>query len=242
MKKTIYYAAMLLVFGLFACEKEPNNNQNGNNNNNENNNSGGNSSIKLTYELKGTISPTDWEADKKASVEFSRIPSNVNEFKEVQKVLGKEPHGAIALEVMAFEMFRRNASVGTQCLELNSTPTNVNPVTSRLKELFRKDDSYARPYQAAAFLKGASASNGYNPTKPYTIEVRVSPATEYQYSNDYEANVLFIEINSNGHEENWRVVYVVKPPWSDYYLIDNNPGMYAQCKKISYGQEWKGLD
>lgn len=195
----------------------------------------------ITTALRGTISHTQWEPGKTASVEFSRFPTSIAEFRELQRTLGKEPHGAIALELMAFEMYRRDGDNGVECLKLNNTPNNVLSVVNRLRELYRKNGSYARPYQAAAFLKGASAANGYKPDSPYTVEVRVSPVTKYQPANDYGSTMLFIDINSNGHQSNWKSVYVVKPAGSEYFLINNNPGMYSQCEALGYGQTWEEM-
>lgn len=197
--------------------------------------------MNIITRLQGTINHTQWKPGETASVEFSRFPENLEEFKELQKTLGKEPHGAVALEVMAFEMYRHDKDMAVECLKLNNTPNNVLSVINRLRELYRPNNSYARPYQAAAFLKGASAANAYTPAKPYTVELRVSPVTQYQVSNDFNSTMLFLDINSNGHQSNWKSVYVVKPAGSEYFLVNNNPGMYSQCMPLGYGQSWEGI-
>lgn len=197
--------------------------------------------MNINISLQGSINHTQWEPGKTASVQFSRFPTSIEEFKELQRTLGKEPQGAIALEIMAFEMYRREKDMGVECLKLNNTHNNVVSVINRLRELYRLNDSYARPYQAAAFLKGASPANGYSPSTPYTVEVRVSPVTKYQPATDYGSTMLFIDINSNGHDSNWKSVYVVKPADSEFFLVNNNPGMYSQCKTLGYGLTWNEL-
>ena len=37
---------------------------------------------------------------------------------------------------------------------------------------------YACPYQVAAYLKGATPENGYNPARPHIVEVRVNNRIE----------------------------------------------------------------
>lgn len=191
--------------------------------------------------MSGVINHTQWRAGETASVSFNRFPDTIDEFKQLQGTLGKEPHGAVALEVMAFEIYRKDKDAGVECLKLNNTSNNILSVVNRLRELYRSGDSYARPYQAVAFLKGASPENGYIPTRPFTVEMRVSPVTKYQDSSDYQSTMLFIDVYSNGHSSNWRAVYVVKPAGSDYFLVNNNPGMYSQCNVLGHGKVWKGI-
>ena len=115
--------------------------------------------------ITGKIDHTNYTKGQSGTVEFNRFPATVDEFKAVREKIGGEPHGAVALQVMAMEMYRRDRSIGLECIKLNNTLSNVNAVVSRLKELFGGDINYNRPYQIAAYLKGAEPGNGYNPTK-----------------------------------------------------------------------------
>ena len=49
----------------------------------------------------------------------------------------------------------------------------------RQKEQIGNDAYYARPYQIAEFLKGATPENRYNPSKSYTVEIEVSASIAY---------------------------------------------------------------
>ncbi len=191
--------------------------------------------------MKGRINHDHWVKGETAEVTFDHIPRSQEEFEDAQRILGKEPHGAIVLELMAMEMFRRDRKMGEACLRMTNTRTNFMSIHSRLKELFREGDGYARPYQVASFLKGASYDNGYNPTKPYTVKFRVSPNLTYQET--YEGDpILFIDIRDYGRSSEWNRVYVtLNPDESEYYLVSNNPGMYSQCRKIARGVTWNGL-
>lgn len=228
-------------------EKKPETQQqdsSGNGNGNQGGNSESNSQKeKITFKMSGKINHDTYDKSQTAKVEFSRIPADLDEFKELQKDLGKEPHGCVALQVMAMEMFLRNQSVGKEALKLNNTSTNLNSVTERLKEHSRTGDSYAQRYIVASMLKGAKPSNGYNPTKPYTAEIRVSPTKEYQTGSSFIiGTVIYLEIYREGDDTPWRGVEVYKPQGSDYFVVVNNPAMYTQCKYIAAGQTFKGLD
>lgn len=195
---------------------------------------------KISCKISGKINHDSWEKGQKATVEFSRIPATIEEFKELQAVLGLEPQGAVALQVMAFEMFRRDEALGSEALQLNNTMTNLSSTKYQLKELNRNGDSYARPYLAAALLEGATPENGYAPSKPYKVNVRVNPVQKYAYSNSYDANVIYLQVDSKGWDTNWRAVEVLKPADSDFYVVFNCPALYTQCKKIR--GTWQGLE
>ena len=108
-------------------------------------------------------------------VSIEKIPTSLEEFQTLQAELGTSPEGCIMLQLVAMEMYRRDRAVGLECLTLNNTETNLSSMTRRLNELYRENDSYARPYLVSACFKGATPANGYNPTKPYTIQLRKDP-------------------------------------------------------------------
>lgn len=202
----------------------------------------------LEVTITGTISHSDYTPGQSGTVTFNRFPASVNEFKQVRERIGGEPHGAVALQLMAYEMFRRNRTRGEECIRLNNVTFNVTSATSRLIELFGKDQYYARPYQIAAFLKGATPDNGYNPPKPYTVEVRVAGGVAYQHSNDFQTTVLYLEALTQGKDKGSEQVAVLKtqrpgePGEGKYFIVFNSPGLYAQVKEVSFTNPFKGLD
>ena len=193
----------------------------------------------LDVRIAGKINHTSFKAGQSGTVTFNRFPASVEEFKSVQEKIGGEPHGAVALELMAAEMYRRNAAVGTECFKLCNTPMNINAQLNRWKELLGNDVSYARPYQIGAFLRGATPENNYTPQEPYTIEVRVNKARPYQKITDYQSTELYLEVLTKGKAHGSETVYVVKPnpcryypDGSHYFLVNNCPGLYSQVKEI----------
>ena len=195
----------------------------------------------ITCSINGNINHETWNKDESSVVTFSRFPSSLDEFNQAREQLGKEPQGAVALQIMAFELYRRDAEAGTRALELNNTSTNCTQTLRQLKEIMNvKDAYYARPYISAALLKGANPENGYQPNTPYQVRIRVNPANKYQESEFLSGTVIYLQVDSEGWDTNWRGVEVVRPEGSEYYVVSNCPAFYTQCKKIK--GTWKGLE
>jgi len=178
-------------------------------------------------------------------VSIEKIPTTVEEFQALQAELGTTPEGCIMLQLVAMEMYRRDKNVGTECLTLNNTSTNLSYVTSRLKEIFREGDTYARPYLVSSYFKGAKPSNGYNPEKPYTIQVRRNPA----YPNDERSQSLkgyvkYMQVYSDGYDTPWRGIEVVQQKGDPYYRVSNCPSLYTQCKEVDFDatEDWTPME
>ena len=174
-------------------------------------------------------------------VSIEKIPATLEEFQALQAELGTTPEGCIMLQLVAIEMYRRDRNVGLECLTLNNTSTNLSYVTSRLKEIFRENDSYL----VSTYFKGAKPSNGYNPTKPYTINVRRNPA----YPNDERSQALkgyvkYFQVYSEGYDTPWRGIEVVQQKGDPYYRVSNCPSVYVQCKEVDFDatDDWHGLE
>lgn len=194
------------------------------------------------YSFKGAIDHETWTSGQQSTLTFTGIPASVDEFKLIQEKIGTDPQGAVLLQILAFELYRNNPAAGEACIRLNNTQTNANTVLGRLKELFNtKDEYYARPYLAASFCKGATPENGYNPSKPYTVEVRVNPNSKYQNSSMLHGTVIYLQAYSNGYDTPWRGVEVVKPKGNDYFVVSSCPAFITQCKEMEYGETYKGL-
>jgi len=178
-----------------------------------------------------TVSHTEWEPNKMVSVTFDEFPATIEQWQEMQKKLGGEPQGAVALQVMAFELYRNNRADGEKALKLNNTATNYNSTVGRLREIMGKDQYYARPYIAWAMLRGATPENGYTVRPPYVIDIKVDPNKKYQESQLLKGTVIYLLLDSKGWDTNWRGVEVVKPAGSDYFVVSNCPAMYTQCKE-----------
>lgn len=120
--------------------------------------------------------PADLSATE--TVTFSAFPSTYAQFALLrERLLGKRMGGAVALELMAFEMFRRDRTVGEPCLDLINYSSSLVSLKNILSQRFTQrrdtpsDDPYVQPYFVAAMLEGASIENKYQPSHPYSITV-----------------------------------------------------------------------
>ena len=204
--------------------------------------------VPINVKITGAISHTDHTPGQNGTITFNRFPATVKEFQQVRDQIGGEPHGAVALQIMAYEMYRRNKKIGEECITLNSVRTTVQSSTRRLNELYGKDANYARPYQMAAYLKDATPENGYSPSKPYTIEVQVDNVNAYQKSSIFQTDVLYLKVLTNGKDRGSVGVAVLKthdpnqPSQGKYFIIFESSNLYTQVKAVSFTSPFKGLD
>ncbi len=177
-------------------------------------------------------------------VSIEKIPSTLEEFQALQAELGNTPEGCIMLQLVAMEMYRRDRNVGLECLKLNNTETNLSDVKRRLNELYRENDSYARPYLVSSCFKGATPANGYNPDKPFTIQLRKDPNRSDERSQMLKGYVKHYQLYSDGYDTHWRGIDVVQVHGEPYYRVSNCPSILTQCKEIDFDatEEWKGLE
>lgn len=192
----------------------------------------------------GGINPKEWKGGETATVSISRMPKSVVEFKTLQSKIGTTPEGCVMLQLVAFEMFAQNKAVGEECIALNNTELNLPSVMRRVPDILtRKDDTYTRRHLVATYFEGAKPENGFNPTTPYTIQVRTSNVHQYERSNSLKGYVLYLEVYSSGYDSPWRGCEVVKQKGDEYYKVSNSPSMYVQCKEVDFdaSEDFKGL-
>lgn len=173
------------------------------------------------------------------TVKIESIPQSVDEFEKMQQQLAKEPEGAVMMVIVAMEMYRKDKTIGEECIKLANVDTNFSSMMRRVKEVIvnNPNDSYVRPYLAATFFKGATPMNGYNPTKPYTIKVRNSPTRKDERSQSLRGYIKYMEVYSEGYDTHWRSVEVVKQKGCEVYKVSNCPAIYMQCKEIDFESE-----
>lgn len=204
----------------------------------------------IEVSMSGSINHTTYTDGESATVTFSRIPRSIEEFKKVREQIGTEPHGAVALQLMACEMFHRDHKIGKQAFDLNNVLSNALQVADRMKDLFDGDPKSNRPYLVAAFLKGATPENGYNPDKPYTVEIVVDKGRKYGYIRDYQAPVLHLMVLTRGDSGGKRHISVVRTlsphePAAEggkYFIVNQSDGFHLRVKEKSLAAPYKGLD
>ena len=200
-----------------------------------------------TYEIVGELDVNTTEFSRPtASVTFSNIPSGFTEFKAVyENLFGQSVAGTAAMIPMAMEIFARNRETGTKCIELLCDEETASEMITELKRkispltIAEAQDPYIQRYLPAALFKGATPSNGYNPTTPYTVEMTMT-SKGVKESAQIGGTTIFmcivtIDVWSSAH----RGVDLFRATGSDYYRVYGCPGCYAQCQTFS--GTWQGL-
>lgn len=185
--------------------------------------------------------------DPTAYVTFTNVPSGLNEFRTVyENLLGKSIAGTAAMVPMAMEIYARNATTGTACLEvLCNGSSTVDEIVRTLKqkivpsEYAPADDQYIQRFLPAALLKDAKPTNAYKPAEPYTVEMTMSPnGVQDAPLTGGEVTYLYI-ITSGGWDSFQRGVEIFQPYNANLYKVFNCPSCYTQCKPIQ--GTWGGL-
>lgn len=169
------------------------------------------------------------------------IPSSYAEFESLYNKIGDSREGCVTLQLVAMEMYRRNSNIGARCLKLINTDTNYTTMMRRLPEIFREGDSYARPYLVASYFEGASPENGYNPSKPYRVDVQENPNQRARYSEMLQGTTYPMQVYCYGADTPWRSITLIKLDGESRYLIQDSAGLTAQCKQIHRTQTFRGL-
>ncbi|MBO4476364.1 MAG: hypothetical protein J5737_06560 [Bacteroidales bacterium] len=131
------------------------------------------------------------ETATEGTVTFTHFPATKREFQFLQsELLGQSQPGTLALELMAFEVFRRDRAKGKKCVEMCTVSAYAKQVISNLEQKFperRGDtgDSYWQPYLVASFLAGATQENKYQPEYPYKLSFTYSTNTPNQGEESY---------------------------------------------------------
>ena len=167
---------------------------------------------------------------------------NPKEFEALYtQFLGKTPHGTAAMMVMAMEIYGRNQQEGERCIRLINYPSNVSSVLPRLKDKLcaKPGDSYGQRYLPAAVLKGATPANAYQPTSPYTVEMKASVNKHQELQFAGQGTVMYLYVMGKGWDTEQRSVEIIRQPDSQLHQVFNCPALYTGCKQIR--GTWKGL-
>ncbi len=196
-----------------------------------------------TYTMSGNLTASKYKKGAFGEVKFSNIPSDYDEFETLYyEFLGRTPHGTAAMMPMAMEIYARDQELGLKCIQLINYPSNVNSVTSRLKDKLyaAPGDSYGQRYLPAALIKGATAANGYTPERPYTIDMEASANKHQELKISGSGTVVYLYIIGGGWDSHQRQVELVLEPGKEHYQVFNCPSLYVGCQRIQ--GDWGGLE
>lgn len=159
---------------------------------------------------KGVKKVTSELQKKEFKVVFKELPTTLAELQALPEASLKEPYYVVALVSAALLQYKDNREACIEMLDFLNGPNDVNNYTSAfLKERLEEKD-----YVARSFFEGSSPENNYTPTKPYTIKIYQTAASDAIDSNEYKR--LFLQ--SSGSDMLREVRVRLKPSTKQWFL------------------------
>ena len=100
-------------------------------------------------------------------VTIQSMPADLQEFESLAAMGNKQPENVCALFLCALALFDRNKDEGVAAMNIIRGPRPMTPYDSQ----FLRDRLCGKPYLPLAYFEGATPQNGYQPTKPYRLNV-----------------------------------------------------------------------
>lgn len=145
--------------------------------------------------------------NKKEKIVFNSLPENYEDFISLPQASLSTPFETAAMAVLAFCFYPKDKELCYRMIDFLRGPRPMNGADKEfVADRFRDKDYVPRSYFA-----GATPENDYQPTVPYTIEVREN---RYTYSVDGIAK-LFI---SSGGADDSRPIQLRKAKDGKWYL------------------------
>lgn len=145
--------------------------------------------------------------NKKEKIVFNSLPENYEDFISLPQASLSTPFETAAMAVLAFCFYPKDKELCYRMIDFLRGPRPMNGADKQfVADRFRDKDYVPRSYFA-----GATPENDYQPTVPYTIEVREN---RYTYSVDGIAK-LFI---SSGGADDSRPIQLRKAKDGKWYL------------------------
>lgn len=108
---------------------------------------------------------------------FESLPNNMEELRRLPEFALSDPFMTAALTVAALCRYEADPAASIAMLNELKGPRPLSPFEIQ----FLRDRLAGKGYKPFSFFRGASPSNNYTPTRPYTITVRDDP---YSYQNE----------------------------------------------------------
>ena len=121
-------------------------------------------------------------------VVIQRIPDSLPEFERLIDE-GRQPERVCALFLCALALFGRDRDAGTSAMNRLRGPKPMTPYDCQ----FLRDRMRGRAYLPLAYFEGATPANGYQPRRPYTLDVLADPRPQ-----DMEPGYLRVFLKTAG--------------------------------------------
>lgn len=142
---------------------------------------------------------------------FPSLPTNLEQLKALPEASLTDPYAVAALSVLALTPFATNREESIAMLNFLKGPDPLNPA-----EIQQISDRFmdGKFYKVNSFFAGATPQNNYTPSKPYTVEVSVTP---YSFENQGWA-VMYL--HSGGADNPRPVKLRQKPSTGQWFLVE----------------------
>lgn len=142
---------------------------------------------------------------------FPSLPTNLEQLKVLPEASLTDPYAVAALSVLALTPFATNREESIAMLNFLKGPDPLNPA-----EIQQISDRFmdGKFYKVNSFFEGATPQNNYTPSKPYTVEVSVTP---YSFENQGWA-VMYL--HSGGADNPRPVKLRQKPSTGQWFLVE----------------------
>lgn len=125
---------------------------------------------------------------KSESIVFGKMPETIDEFMSLPQAAMNTPFDTAAMAVLALCFFPENKEL---CYRMVDFLRGPRPMTGIDKQ-FISDRFRGKDYMVRSYFSGATPSNNYVPTEPYTIPVKSDP---HSYDED---NIARLYVTSGG--------------------------------------------
>ena len=144
------------------------------------------------------------------SFTFSSLPTSVAELEALPEASLDSAFKTAALTLAVLCNFENDADATFEMLDFLKGPESI----STYEKQFIRERLYEKQYKITAFFDGASSSNNYVPTKPYTIQIIENP---YSFDNE---NWATLWVKSGGADNLNSIKFRKKPSTGQWFLND----------------------
>lgn len=190
--------------------------------------------------LDGDLPSSD--KSQACTVTFTHFPASLEEFRTLQEqLLGRSFGGTLALNLMAYEMFRRDREAGKEAIKMCNTSANASATINQLGQKFSRTrfdaddhDTYHQPYLIASFLKGATQTNKYQPEYPYELRFQWSanPYSKQHDRSDMSYGYLYRLVTQRNGDKECEASVLLSDDEEDFLQVWNAPSYYYAVPNI----------
>ena len=160
-------------------------------------------------------------------ITWNELPKTLEEMKKLPEAELKTPEGTAALAVAALCVYPKDKE---ECFRMLDYLRGPRPLSNMDKQFIRDRFMDDKDYIPRSYFCGATPENNYEPSKPYTIEMKDSaaPIAEEGYK--------IMDLKSGGADSARPVTLRLKPSTGEWFLWDQM--LLAGIRTPAAKDEW----